>query len=108
MSPALRHLLCNALIQPQFDYACSAWHPNLTKKLKHRTQTAHNNCMRFCLQLDKLKQMSYENTAKNTIISTNFLVWKFCGKAQFRHSFGLIAGNYAKTVPFHKIWTPGN
>ena len=27
--------------------------------------------------------------AKNTVISSNILVWKFCGKAQFRHSFGL-------------------
>ena len=30
-------------------------------------------------------------TAKNTIISPNFLMWKFCGKAQFSHSFGQIA-----------------
>ena len=28
----LRRLLCNALIQPHFDYACSAWYPNLSKK----------------------------------------------------------------------------
>ena len=28
--PNLRHLLCNALIQPHFDYACSAWYPNLS------------------------------------------------------------------------------
>ena len=27
-------------------------------------------------------------TVKNTAISPNFLVWKFCGKAQFPHSFG--------------------
>ena len=27
-------------------------------------------------------------TAKNTVISPTFLVWKFCGKAQFPHSFG--------------------
>ena len=31
--PKLRRLLCNALIQPDFDYACSTWYPNLTKKL---------------------------------------------------------------------------
>ena len=30
----LRRLLCNVLIQPHFDYACSAWYLNLTKKLK--------------------------------------------------------------------------
>ena len=40
-------------------------------------------------------------TAKNTVISPNFLVWKFRGKAQFPHSFGQIAQNYAETVPFH-------
>ena len=57
LTPALRHLLCNALIQPHFDYACSAWYPNLTKKLKHRIQTTQNKCMSFCLQLDKLKHI---------------------------------------------------
>ena len=40
--------------------------------------------------------------------SPNFLVWIFCGKAQFLHSFGQIARNYAETVPFHKISKPGN
>ena len=28
------------------------------------------------------------NTAKNTVISFNFLVWKFCEKEQFTQSFG--------------------
>ena len=60
LTPALRRLLCNALIQPHFDYACSAWYPNLTKKLKHRIQTTQNKCIRFCLQLDKLKHISHE------------------------------------------------
>ena len=27
-------------------------------------------------------------TAKNSVISPDFLVWKFCGKVQFPHSFG--------------------
>ena len=47
-------------------------------------------------------------TAENTVILPNFLVWKFCGKAEFPHSFGQFARNYAETVPFHKISTPGN
>ena len=38
---------------------------------------------------------------KNAVISSNFLEWKFCGKAQFLHSFG-------ETAPFHKIPTPTN
>ena len=49
LTTAMRRLLCNALIQPHFDYACSAWYPDLTKKLKHRIQTTQNNCMCFCL-----------------------------------------------------------
>ena len=48
-----------------------------------------------------------KNTPKTTVISPDFLVWKFCGKAQFPHSFGQIARNYAEIVPFRKISTPG-
>ena len=48
------------------------------------------------------------NTAKNTVISPNLLVWKLCGKVQFPDSFGWFARNYAETVPFHKISTPEN
>ena len=53
-----------------------------------------------------LEQCTY--TVKNNVISSNFLAWKLCEKAQFPHSFGRIAQNYAETVPFHKISTPGN
>ena len=48
------------------------------------------------------------STAKNTVISLDFLVRKFCGKAQFLHSFGRFTRNYAETVPFHKTSTLGN
>ena len=48
------------------------------------------------------------DTAKNTAISPNFLVWRFCGKAQSQHSFGQIARNYVETVPFHKVSKPGH
>ena len=47
-------------------------------------------------------------TAKNTVISPNFLVWKFCGKVQFPYSLGQFARNYAEIVTFRKISTPGN
>ena len=49
LTPTLRRLFCNALIQPHFDYTCSAWYPNLTKKLKNRIETSQNKCIRFCL-----------------------------------------------------------
>ena len=58
LTPNLRRLLCNALIQPHFDYACSAWYPNLSKKLNNKTQTSQNKCTGFCLQLDKMPHIS--------------------------------------------------
>ena len=65
--------------------------------------------------LQKIKSKSEDiresqnlSTAKNTVISPNFLVWKFCGKTQFPYSFGRTIRNYAETVPFHKIFTSGS
>ena len=54
----LRFLHCNALIQPHFDYACSARYPNLSEKLKSRTQTSQSKCICFCRQLDKMSHIS--------------------------------------------------
>ena len=57
LTPSLRRLLCNALIQLLFDYACTAWFPNLSKKLRLRLQATQNKCIRFCLQLDKMSRI---------------------------------------------------
>ena len=62
-----------------------------------------------CLLMTREReQQRHLFTVKNTVISPNFLMRKFCGKAQFPHSFGKITRNYAETVPFHKTSTPGN
>ena len=58
LTPKLCRLLCNTLVQPHFDYACSVWYPNLSKKIKNRIQTLQNKCIRFCLQLDKMSHIS--------------------------------------------------
>ena len=60
LTPTVRRLLCNALIQQHFSYACFAWYRNLTKKLKNRNQTSQNKCIRFCLQLDKMMHISHK------------------------------------------------
>lgn len=39
LSQSLRRILCNAIIQPHFDYVCSAWYPNLNKSLKKNKNT---------------------------------------------------------------------
>ena len=60
LTPTLRWLLCDALIQPYFNHACSAWYPNLAKKFKNRVQTSQNKCVRFCLQLDNMTYISHK------------------------------------------------
>ena len=40
LSPQLRRLLCNALIQPHFDYSCSVWYPNLKKKIQNKVENS--------------------------------------------------------------------
>ena len=57
LTPPLHRLLCNALMEPLFDYACTAWFPNLSKKLRLRLQAMQNKCIRFCLLLDKMSRI---------------------------------------------------
>ena len=51
LTKSLRRLLCNAIIQPFFDYACCAWYANLNVNLSKRLQFTQNKCIRFCLSL---------------------------------------------------------
>ena len=64
LSSALRRLLCNALIQPHFDYACTAWYTTLNKRLKNKLQVAQNKCIRFCLQLDQRTHIGMDEFTK--------------------------------------------
>ena len=69
--PAIRRLLSNTIIQPHFDYASSAWYPNLTQKMKNNIQITQNKCIRYCLQLDKMTHIS-----KNEFETLNWLPFK--------------------------------
>ena len=64
LTPRLRRLLCDALIQPHFGYACTAWYPNLNKKLKNKIQTTQNKYVRFCLNHDKMAHISQNEFEK--------------------------------------------
>ena len=56
LTTSLRRLLCNALIQPHFDYAFG--------KLKNKIQTTQNKCVQFCLNLDKMAHISQNEFEK--------------------------------------------
>ena len=38
LTPALTRPLCNSLMQPHFDYACSTWYPNKTQNSNYSKQ----------------------------------------------------------------------
>ena len=86
LSPSLRRLLCNSLIQPHFDCACSARYPNLNKRLKSKLQILQNKCIRFCLNLnnrahigrnefEQINCLSVNDRFKEIVSSMSF---KFC------------------------------
>ena len=72
LTPALRHLLFNDLIQLHFTYAYSTWYPDLTKKMKHRIQTTESKCMHFCLQLDKSKHIFHGDFERSNRLLVTF------------------------------------
>ena len=82
LTPPLRRLLCNALIQPLFDYACTAWFPNLSKKLRLRFQATQNKYIKFCLQLDKMYMICVNEFLVGSMFMIDtfnslFLIFKF-------------------------------
>ena len=86
---SLRRLLANALIQPHFDYACSAWFPMLNKRLTKKIQTAKNKCIRFCLKLNnrahvgikEFKDMNWLPTKERFEQCTATNAFKFFGNS---------------------------
>ena len=60
----LRRFLRNTLIQHHFYYACTAWYPYLSKKLKDKLQVTENKCIRFSLKLQSREHISNEHFQK--------------------------------------------
>ena len=60
LNKRLRCMLCDTIIQPHFDYASSAWYPNIGKGLK-KLQIAQNKCVRYCLYLGNREGIRYRH-----------------------------------------------
>ena len=83
LTPGYRRLLCNALIQPHFDYGCSSWFTLLKTNLKLRLQKAQNKCIHFYLNLPlrshidpsyfrKIKWLPFSDRVEYCIANTVF------------------------------------
>ena len=118
LTPELRRLLCNALIQPHFDYASSAWYTNLNKGYKDKLNIIQNKCIRFCLMKDSRSHIGYdeyvsinwlpvENRSNQIICS---MIYKFFNKKSplFMHDvFSPVSGcSGATRRSFQKLAVP--
>ena len=115
-----KELGSNALIQPHFDYPSPACYPNPDKKKWEKIQTMQNKCIRFCLKLDKMPDISRKefrlinwlHVNKRVDQCINTITYNFVNSTYFyisewnfwiRHTLQDIQYNYAKLKnPFCK------
>ena len=71
LNKSLRRLLCNAMIQPFFDYACTAWYPSLNQNLKNRLQAIQNKCIKFCLKIGNRTRVEPKDFEEINWLNTN-------------------------------------
>ena len=112
-----RRLLCNALIQPHFDYGCTSWYSLLSKTLKTILQIAQNKCIRFCLELTphghispshfrKINWLPVEHRVELCTSTTVFKYWKGIAPSYLHDMFMPSLNNYnarsqmALDIPF--------
>ena len=86
LNSAYSRLLCNALIQPHFDYGCYSWFPLFKKDLKLKLQKDKNKWVRFRLNLPprshidpsyfrKINWLPVSDRVECCIVNTVFKYW---------------------------------
>lgn len=64
-----RKMLCSALLQSHFDYACNLWYRNLSTALKCKFQKAQNKIVRYILNYDSRQHLYFEDFKKVNMLS---------------------------------------
>ena len=55
-----------------FDYICTSWFPNLSKKLRLRLQATQKKYMTFCLQLYKMSIICAKEILKLNLLNPHY------------------------------------
>ena len=66
----LSRVVCKAVIQPHLDYVCTAWYPNLTKKLKGKLQVTQKEMHLILLEIT-MKGRHIKWTLRENELATN-------------------------------------
>ena len=66
-----RKLLCSALVNPHFEYACNAWYRSVNAKVKHKLQTAQNKMIRYLLNYGCRRHIGFNDFKKSNFLDIN-------------------------------------
>ena len=117
LTPSLKRLLCNALIQPHFDFACLAWYTNLNKKLKKKIQTCQNKCIRFCLHLGNREHIGLKHFKlinwlptkerfEQCVVSSIYKFINYLAPAYVAEMYCLVEQHQSTRSSFQKLFLP--
>lgn len=64
-----RTMLCSAMLQSHFDYACNFWYRGLCSYIKKRLQTAQNKIIRYILDYSSRSHIGYSDHCKVNMLN---------------------------------------
>ena len=64
-------MLCSALVNPHFEYACNAWFRSVNAKVKHKLQTAQNKMIRYLLNYGCRRHICFSDFKKSNCLDIN-------------------------------------
>ena len=64
-------MLCSALANPHFEYACNAWHRSVNAKVKHKLQTAQNKMIIYLLNYGYSTHIGFSDFKKSKCLDIN-------------------------------------
>ena len=64
-------MLCSALVNPHFEYACNAWYRSVNAKVKHKLQTAQNKMIRYLLNYGCRRHIGFSEFKKSNCLDIN-------------------------------------
>lgn len=69
-----RKMLCSALLQSHFDYACNFWYRGVCSELKNKFQTAQNKIVRYIHSYDNRKHLVCSDFHRLNMLKVQFRV----------------------------------
>ena len=93
LTTAYRRLLCNALIEPHFDYGCSSWFPLLKTNLKLKLQKAQNKSICFWLNLPPRSHIDPSHFRKINWLPVSDRLEYYIGNTAVKYWNGIVPGH---------------